>query len=45
MEAQLILAMIEQRYRLALAPDHPLVPQPVVTLRPRYGVHMTLELR
>ncbi len=45
MEAQLILAMIEQRYRLALVPDYPLVPQPVVTLRPRYGVHMTLESR
>ena len=45
MEAQLILPMIEQRYRLELMPDYPVVPQPVVTLRPRYGVQMRVQSR
>jgi cytochrome P450 len=42
-EAILILAMIAQRYRLRLKPGHPIEPQGLITLRPRYGMPMTLE--
>ena len=42
-EAQLVLATIAQSYRLRLVPDHPIELQPLITLRPRYGVKVTLE--
>ena len=44
-EAMLILAMVAQRYRLHLKPGHPIEPQGLITLRPRYGLRMTLERR
>jgi cytochrome P450 len=44
-EATLILAMIAQRYRLHLKLGHPIEPQGLITLRPRYGLRMTLERR
>ena len=44
-EAMLILAMIAQRYRLHLKPGHPIEPQGLITLRPRYELRMTLERR
>jgi cytochrome P450 len=44
-EAILILAMIAQRYRLRLKPGHPIEPQGLITLRPRYGMPMVLERR
>jgi cytochrome P450 len=44
-EAILILAMIAQRYRLRLKSAHPIEPQGLITLRPRYGMPMTLERR
>ena len=44
-EAVLILATIAQRYRLRLRPGHPVEPQGLITLRPRYGLRMTLEAR
>jgi len=40
-EAQLVLAMIAQRYRLRLVPGHPVELQPLVTLRARHGILMT----
>jgi len=40
-EAQLVLAMIAQRYRLRLVPGHPVELQPLVTLRARHGMLMT----
>jgi cytochrome P450 len=43
MEATIILAMISQRYRLDLVPGHPVEPQALITLRPRYGVKMTVQ--
>ena len=43
MEAQLILATVAQRYQLCLLLGHPVEPQMVVTLRPRYGLPMTLH--
>ena len=44
-EAMLILAMIAQRYRLRLKRGHPVEPQGLITLRPRYGLRMTLQRR
>ncbi len=43
MEATLVLAMVAQHYRLHLVPGHPVEPYPIFTLRPRYGVLMTLH--
>ncbi len=45
MEATLILATIAQKYRLRLVPGHPVVPLASITLRPRYGMRVLLELR
>jgi cytochrome P450 len=44
-EAVLMLATIAQRYRLRLMPGHPVEAQGLITLRPRYGLRMTLERR
>jgi cytochrome P450 len=44
-EAALILATIAQRYRLRLTPGHPVEPQGLITLRPRYGLRMNLQRR
>jgi cytochrome P450 len=44
-EAILIVAAIAQRYRLCLKPGHPIEPQGLITLRPRYGMPMTLQRR
>lgn len=43
MEAKIILAMIVQRYHLSLVPGHPVEPDPVMTLRPRHGVKVTVS--
>jgi hypothetical protein len=45
MEAMLIVATLGQRWRMRLAKDHPVVPEPLVTLRPKYGIKMVLEQR
>ena len=45
MEAQLILATVAQRYRLCQGTDVRVEPEPLITLRPRGGVPMTLERR
>jgi cytochrome P450 len=45
LEAQLILATIVQRYHLELVPDHPIEPEAMINLRPRYGVMVTLHAR
>ena len=45
MEAQLVLAAIAQRYSLRLVPGHPVVPQVLLTMRPRYGLPMMLQPR
>jgi enediyne biosynthesis protein E7 len=43
MEMQLILAMALQRFRLKLIPNHPIAFKPEATLRPKYGIKMTIE--
>jgi len=45
MELVLLVATIAQRWRLRLAQEHPPVPQPLVTLRPKHGITMTPILR
>jgi len=44
-EAVLILAALAQRYQLRLAPGEVVQPQANVTLRPKYGLKMTLAHR
>jgi cytochrome P450 len=43
MEAQLITATVAQRYLLRLVPGHPVEPEVSLTLRPKYGLPMTLQ--
>lgn len=45
MESALLLATIAQRFELRLAANHPVEPEPVVTLRPKYGMRMRLTQR
>lgn len=42
-EAQLILATVAQRYRLHLVPGHAVTPEPLITLRPKGGMPMTVQ--
>jgi cytochrome P450 len=41
MEGVLVLATVAQRWRFRLVPGHPVQPQALITLRPRYGMRMT----
>lgn len=45
MEGILALASFARRFRLELVPDHRVTPQPIVTLRSRYGMKMTVRTR
>ena len=45
MEMILVLATIGQRFRLALAPDHPVEVYPAMSLRPKEGVKITVHAR
>jgi cytochrome P450 len=45
MEATFLLAMIQQRYQLALVPGHPVEVLASVTLRPKYGIKMSVRRR
>ena len=40
MEAQILLSMIVREHRLELEPSHPVVLDPVITLRPKNGIHV-----
>lgn len=44
-ESTLVLAMVTQRYGLDLVPDHSVVAETAITLRPRYGIQMFLNPR
>ena len=44
MEAQLILATVAQRYRLRLMPGHHVEPEVLLTMRPRNGLPMLLQV-
>jgi cytochrome P450 len=45
MEGVLILATFAQRWKLRLVPGHRVEPQPLITLRPKYGMRMLIESR
>ncbi len=41
----LLLATLAQRWQMRLLPGHPIELQPLVTLRPKHGIQMTLKRR
>ena len=45
MEGVLLLATLAQKWKLSLVPGHPVEPEPLITLRPKYGMKMRLEAR
>jgi len=45
MEGVLILATLAQKWKLRLVPGHQVEPQPLITLRPKYGMRMQVEPR
>ena len=45
MEGVIALATIAQRWRLRLAADHRVALQPIITLRPKFGMRMTVHPR
>ena len=45
MESVLLLATLAQKWTLRLVPGHPVEPEPLITLRPRYGMKMIVEPR
>ena len=45
MEAVLILATVAQKYKITLVPEHEIVPQPSITLRPEHGILVTVKER
>jgi cytochrome P450 len=45
MELVLVTATIAQQWRLRVVPGHPVVPQPVVTLRLKHGLKVVTERR
>jgi cytochrome P450 len=45
MEGVLLIATIAQQWKMRLAPDQIVEPKPMITLRPKYGMRMTIEAR
>jgi cytochrome P450 len=45
MEGVLVLATLARHWRLRLVPGHPVAPQAIVTLRPKFGMRMTVQRR
>jgi len=45
MEGQLLLAMLAQRYEMALVPGQRIFKEQTITMRPKYGVRMALKRR
>jgi cytochrome P450 len=45
LETALVIAAIAQKCRFRLKKGFPIVPEPLVTLRPKYGIEMTIEPR
>src|SRR5262249_28426638 len=45
MEGVLVLATLAQRWKLKLVPGHPIEPQPLITLRSKFGMQMTIRER
>jgi cytochrome P450 len=45
LEAAIVIGTLAQRFHFQLVPGNPVVPEPLVTLRPRNGIRMTLQAR
>ena len=45
MEGVLLLATLGQRWKLKIVPGQRVEPEPLITLRPKYGMRMQLEAR
>ena len=45
MEGVLVMATLARKWRLRLVPNHTVALQPIVTLRPKHGMKMTVERR
>lgn len=45
MEGVLVLATLAQKWKLKLVANHPVEPEPLITLRPKYGMRMQIEAR
>jgi cytochrome P450 len=45
MEGVLLLATLGQKWKLRLVPGHRVEPEPLITLRPKYGMKMLVESR
>ncbi|HWX55451.1 MAG TPA: cytochrome P450 [Verrucomicrobiae bacterium] len=45
LDTMLVLAAIAQKFSFRLVPGHPIVPEQLVTLRPRHGIKMTIQER
>lgn len=45
LEAAIVIGTIAQRFKFRLAPGQAVVPEPLITLRPRNGIRMTLQAR
>jgi len=45
LEAAIVIGTLAQRFRMRLVAGHPVAPEPLVTLRPRHGLRMTLHAR
>jgi len=45
LETALVIAAIAQKFSFRLKKGFPVVPEPLVTLRPKYGIDMTIESR
>jgi cytochrome P450 len=45
MEGVLLIATLAQQWQMRLVPNHPVALKPVITLRPKHGMRMTLISR
>jgi len=45
MEGILLIATLAQKWKMRLVPGHPVKMQPLITLRPKHGMRMTIERR
>lgn len=45
LEGVLLLATLAQKWKLSLVPGHRVEPEPLITLRPKYGMQMTVQAR
>jgi cytochrome P450 len=45
LELGMVIATVAQRFRFKLVPGHRVVPDPLVTLRAKYGIRMTVHAR